>query len=56
MLSLDSNELFYVPLEFEKRANILKASEISIQMSVKEISLLSLHHGIKINTVRYCLL
>lgn len=38
MLSLDSNELFNVPLEFGKRKLCSESAEISIQMYMKGIS------------------
>lgn len=37
MLSLDSNELFNVPIEFEKRELCSGSGEISIQVNVNEI-------------------
>lgn len=41
MLSLDSNELLNVPLQFTKSENVFRVWEISIQMYMKEDSVLS---------------
>lgn len=41
MLSLDSNELLNVPLESAKSENVFRVCEISIQMYMKEDSVLS---------------